>query len=82
MGDLGLQLQGHLALKHSKLGHFGLVRTISQKVFDGILPNLHSICILPRFQHLLIMGDLDLHLQGHLGQKPLKLRHFLKIEKK
>ena len=22
------------------------------------------------------MGDLDLHLQGHLGQKPLKLGHF------
>ena len=76
MGDLDLHLQGHLALKHSKLGHFGLVRTISQKVLDGILPNLHRICILPSFQHLLNMGDLDQHLQGHLGQKPLKLGHF------
>ena len=62
MGDLDLHLQGHLALKHSKSGHFGLVRTISQNVLHGISPNLHRICILPSFQHLLNMGD-------HLGQK-------------
>ena len=76
MGDLDLHLQGHLALKHSKSGHFGLVRTISQKVLHGISPNLHRICILPSFQHLLNMGDLDLHFQGHLGQKYLKFGYF------
>ena len=49
--------------------HFGLVRTISQKVMDGFSPNLHRICILDTFPSLLKMGDLDLHLQGHLGKK-------------
>ena len=73
MGELDLHLQGHLTLKHSKSGHLGLVRTISQKVLHGISPNLHRICILPSIQHLLNMGDIDLHLQGHLGQKYLKI---------
>ena len=50
-------------------GHFGLVRTISQKVMDGFSPNLHRNLHLAVFQTLLKMGDLDLHLQGHLGKK-------------
>ena len=65
--------------RKGELEHFGLVCTISQKVLHGISPNLHSMCILLSFQHLLNMGeqgDLDLHLQGHLGKKPLKLGHF------
>ena len=48
--------------------HFGLVRTISQKVMDGFSPNLHGICILDSFQSLLKMGDLDHHLQDHENQ--------------
>ena len=36
---------------------------------DGFSPNLHRICILDTFQSLLKMGDLGLHLQGHLGKK-------------
>ena len=72
MGDLDLHLQGPLALKHSKSGHFGLVRIISKKVLHGISPNLHRKCILPSFQHLLHMGDIDLNLQGQLDQKYLK----------
>ena len=53
-----------------------LVRTISQKPLLGITPNLVCMCILPSFQHLLIMGDLDLHLKGHLALKHSKLGHF------
>ena len=70
MGDIDLHLQGHLALKDLKFRDLGLVRTIRQKVLDGISPNLHRICILLSFQHLLNMNDLDLHLQGHLVQNP------------
>ena len=76
MGDLDLNLQGHLALENLEFWQFWLVRAISRKVLDEIWPNLHKICILLSLQHLIILGDLDLHLQGHLGQKPLKLGHF------
>ena len=76
MSDLDLHIQGHLALKHSKSGHFGLVRTISKKVLHGTSPNLHRIYILHSFQHLSNMGDLDLHRQGYLGQKYLKFGYF------
>ena len=76
MGDLDLHLQGHLALENLEICQFGLVRAISRKVRDGISPNVHRICILPSFQHLLHMGDIDLHLQGHLGKKYLKFGYF------
>ena len=49
-----------------------LVRAINQKPLLGISPNLVCICILPSFQHLLNMSDLDLHLQGHLALKYFK----------
>ena len=75
MNGLDLHLKGHLGLKNLENGLKWLVRTISQKAMDGISPNLHSICILPSFQYLLNMGDLDLYLQGHLGQKYLKFGH-------
>ena len=76
MSDLDLHIQGHLALKHSKSGHFGLVCTISKKVLNGFSSNSHRICILFSFQHLLYMGDIDFHRQGHLGQKHLKFCYF------
>ena len=63
-------------LKTLEIGPFWLVRTISQKVLHGISPNLHQICILPSFQYLINMGDLDLHFQGHLSQKYLKFGYF------
>ena len=44
-----------------------LVRAINQKPLLGILPNSVCISIVPSFQHLLMVSDLDLHLQGHLG---------------
>ena len=53
-----------------------LVRAISQKPLFWISPNLVCICILPSSQHLLIMGDLDLHLQGHLALKYFKFSYF------
>ena len=51
--------QGH-EVKKCFFCHFGLVRTISQKVMDGFSPNLHRICILDTFPSLLKMGDPDL----------------------
>ena len=53
-----------------------LVRAINQKSLLGISPNLVCICILTRFQHLLNMRDLDLHLQGHLTLKYFKFDNF------
>ena len=53
-----------------------LVCAINQKLLLGISPNLVCICILPSSQHLLIVSDLDLHLQGHLALKYLKLGDF------
>ena len=53
-----------------------LVRAINQKLLLEISPNLVCICILTSFQHLLIVSDLDLHLQGHLALKYLKFGNF------
>ena len=75
MRGLGLFLRGQGQRSRSQgqkmffFLHFGLVGTISQKVMDGFSPNLHRICILDSFQSLMKMGELDLHLQGHLGKK-------------
>ena len=53
-----------------------LVRAISQKPLLGISTNLVCLCVLSSFQHLLIVSDLDLHLQGHLALKYLKFGYF------
>ena len=53
-----------------------LVRAISQKPLLGISPNLVCICVLLSFQHLLIVSDLDLHLQGHSTFKYFKFNYF------
>ena len=44
-----------------------LVRATSPKPLLGISPNLVCICVLPDFQHLLIVSDLDLHLPSHFA---------------
>ena len=53
-----------------------LVRAISQKPLFRISPNLVCMCVLPSFQHLLTVSDLDLHLQGHLALKHSKSGYF------
>ena len=53
-----------------------LVHAINQKPLLGISPNLVCICVLPSFQHLLTVSDLDLHLQGHLALKYFKFGNF------
>ena len=63
MVDLDLHLQGRLV----HFAHFlaqWLVRTIIHEGFNLDSPNLHQICILHRPRLGLLMGDLDLHLQG------------------
>ena len=76
MGDLDLHLQGHLAVENLEFCQFGLVRAISQKVLHGISPNLHRICILLSFQHLLNMVTLTYIFKVIWVKKTLEIGSF------
>ena len=66
MGDLDLHLQGRSVHFHSNLSKIRLVRMITHEGFMLDSPKLHKIYILNRPPLGLLMGDLDLHLQGRL----------------
>ena len=76
MGDLDLLFQGHLAILDLEFSQFGGCNTITRTIMAAFGPNLHRICIYQGFKPDSILGDLDLHFQGHLALQGLKFTRF------
>ena len=76
MGDLDLHFQGHLAVQGLKLTRFSSCKAVTRKVFGKTGPNLDRICKLQSFKSDSIMGNLDIHFQGHLTVQGFNLTQF------
>ena len=67
MALIDLDFQGHLGSKRSKSVNNRLVGTITRRVFELGLPNLHQMCILSPFRSLFKMVFIDPEPHGHFG---------------